>query len=142
MNETGFVLNEIIEDNGLDTALGYTDYADPRAGKNFEDYHSNESEYAFRNQSFALNTSQAPLYNVSLLRNPVNTHFEIIGFTGASTVKIYSMLGQLQQELLNYQGGEVAISGLNSGVYFVEIRMGGQKKSASTDKTVKNECFK
>ena len=128
VNETGFVLNEIIEDNGLDTALGYTDYADPRAGKSFEDYHSNESEYAFRNQSFALNTSQAPLYNVSLLRNPVNTHFEIIGFTGASTVKIYSMLGQLQQELLNYQGGEVAISGLNSGVYFVEIRMGGQKK--------------
>ena len=48
VNETGFGLNGTIADNGLDTALGYTDYADPRAGKSFEDYSNDGNEYNFR----------------------------------------------------------------------------------------------
>ncbi len=79
--------------------------------------------------STSLSTIQnSPFAEVALLRNPVNTHFEILGLETESTLKIYSLVGQLVKEVTNYKAGEVAVTDLKSNIYLIEITQGTQKK--------------
>src|SRR5690554_2516828 len=82
-------------------------------------------DYGYSDEVIAANPEVASMEEVSLFPNPATDHFKVVSrSTAIAAVRIYTPSGTLVQQSPVYANEQVVpVSGLNKGLYLVEVRL-------------------
>ena len=82
-------------------------------------------DYGYSDEVIASNPEVASMEEVSLFPNPATDHFKVVSrSTAIAAVRIYTPSGTLVQHSPVYANEQVVpVSGLNKGLYLVEVRL-------------------
>ncbi|MFD0861926.1 T9SS type A sorting domain-containing protein [Sungkyunkwania multivorans] len=65
--------------------------------------------------------------NISVHPNPAKQVFQVVGIEHSATLRMYSVLGKMVNEIENYHGQEINVQDMRSGIYLVNIQFSNQK---------------